>query len=442
VTQTLPAARSARRVPSSGPVGPARLLAGWHATRTPASLRDHVARYGELADAPHRGSSALIAELESGGLAGRGGAGFPTHRKLRAVRSGGRPVVVVNGMEGEPLSAKDRLLLSVAPHLVLDGAVLAAGAIAAAEVHVCVPRGHRSSRAALESAIAERERRSPDRARIRVWELPPRYVAGEETAVIGWLNGKDAKPTTTPPRPFERGVRGRPTLVQNVETLAHVALIARFGASWFRSEGTTAEPGTLLLNVTRPEQRVAVLETASGTPIGQIVSACRLPDEPQAVLVGGYFGSWFTFEDAARLPLTQGDLRAVGGALGAGILAMLPPQGCGLCETARVARYLAAQSARQCGPCTLGLPAVARDLALLCHGRDPEARSRALRRMGQIEGRGACRHPDGAIRLIRSALRVFAEHVDWHERHGPCPAMHRTPMLAVESPTSPNEAWR
>jgi NADH:ubiquinone oxidoreductase subunit F (NADH-binding) len=142
------------------------------------------------------------------------------------------------------------------------------------------------------------------------------------------------------------------------------------------------------------------------------------------------------------MPLTQGDLRAAGGALGAGILAVLPPEACGLCETARVARYLAGQSARQCGPCEHGLPAVARDLALLCHGRDPSARARALERMRVIQGRGACRHPDGAIRLVRSALDVFAEHVGWHERHGPCAGMYRTPLLPAGTRADEDEGWR
>jgi NADH:ubiquinone oxidoreductase subunit F (NADH-binding) len=430
------------RARRSVPHGVPRLLAGWHDERTPATLERHVARYGSLADSPHSAAD-VIGEIQRSGLSGRGGAGFPTHRKLRATLAGRRrPVVIANGMEGEPASAKDRFLLSVAPHLVLDGAAVAATAIGADRVHICVPRGARSSLAPIERAIGERLRAGGDRIGFEVNALPARYVAGEETSLVNWLNGGPAKPTTTPPRPFERGVRGRPTLVQNVETLAHLALIARFGADWFRREGTEDEPGSLLLSITRAEQKIAVFETALGTTIGTIVSACRLEAPPQAVLVGGYFGAWISFEGAERLPLTQAHLRAAGGALGAGILALLPAAACGLCETARVARYLAWQSAHQCGPCELGLPAVARDLALLCHGRDADARTRALHRMRQIEGRGACRHPDGTVRLIRSALEVFSEHVGWHERHGPCPGMERTPLLPAHGRADAEEPWR
>jgi NADH:ubiquinone oxidoreductase subunit F (NADH-binding) len=430
VTSTVDAPARHRTPRHAPPSGLPRLLAGWYEERRPAALVDHIARYGEVPRATASRSTALIDEIERSGLTGRGGAGFPTHRKLRAVRAQGRrPILVANGMEGEPASAKDRLLLSVAPHLVLDGAELAAAAVGAEEIHVCVPRGPSSPLASLEDALDERARASHPRARVSLWGLPARYVAGEETSVVNWLNGGPAKPTTTPPRPFERGVRGRPTLVQNVETLAHLALIARYGAAWFRHEGTREDPGSLLLSVSRPEARLAIHETALGTTIGQVANACRLEHEIQAVLVGGYFGTWVPWSEAIGLPLTHGHLQAAGGALGAGILAFLPVAACGLCETARIARYLAGQSARQCGPCQHGLPAVANDLALICHGKDATARERAARRMRQIEGRGACRHPDGTVRLVRSALRTFSEHVAWHERHGPCSAMHRPPLL-------------
>jgi NADH:ubiquinone oxidoreductase subunit F (NADH-binding) len=430
VTSAVDAPTQRRPTRQARPNGLPRLLAGWYEQRRPAALDDHIARYGELPQATGSRSTALIDEIERAGLTGRGGAGFPTHRKLRAVRAQGRkPILVANGMEGEPASAKDRLLLSVAPHLVLDGAELAAQAIGADEIHVCVPRGPSSPLASLEHALDERAGAGRRRAPVSVWGLPARYVAGEETAVVNWLNGGPAKPTTTPPRPFERGVRGRPTLVQNVETLAHLALIARYGAAWFRHEGTRDDPGSVLLSVSRPKARLAIHETAFGTTIGQVAAASRLEQEIQAVLVGGYFGTWLPWSEAIDLPLTHGHLRAAGGALGAGILAFLPVAACGLCETARIARYLAGQSARQCGPCQHGLPAVANDLALICHGKDATARERASRRMRQIEGRGACRHPDGMVRLVRSALGTFSEHVAWHERHGPCSGMHRTPLL-------------
>ena len=214
----------------SGPTGLPRLLAAPCATHA-----EHLARCGRaVREGPLHGRGergALIREVEASGLRGRGGGAFPTGRKLRAVADGGRsPVVVANGAEGEPASHKDSVLMRRSPHLVVDGAVVAARAVGAEAIHFVVDRADTLARDALGRAIAER---TADMARPDAWrlvELPSRYVAGEESALVNFVNGNDARPVTVPPRPYERGVRGRPTLVQNVETLADVALIARYAA--------------------------------------------------------------------------------------------------------------------------------------------------------------------------------------------------------------------
>ena len=259
---------------------------------------------------------------------------------------------------------------------------------------------------------------------IRLELAPSRYVAGEETALIHWLNGGDAKPTTTPPRPFERGVGGRPTLVDNVETLAHVALIARFGAGWFRGLGTENEPGTVLLTVSGHAPRGGVYEVPSGTPLSSVLEAAGTGlDEVGAVLVGGYFGTWLDPATAATVSMSHESLRAAGGSLGCGVVFALPRNRCGLAETARVARWLAGENAGQCGPCVNGLPAIADALDHLASGtRHAQwARGRLKQLFGEVEGRGACRHPDGAVRLVRSALQVFAADVEAHAHGRACP---------------------
>jgi len=235
------------------PSGVARLLE----PRGDTGLAAHVGRYGSL---PARVD--LVGELERSGLRGRGGAAFPTAVKLAAVAGRRRPVVVANGTEGEPLSAKDKTILATAPHLVLDGLVLAARAVGAREAVVCVGRRAGRVRAAVEAAVAERALSGRDGVEITVAVTPDRYVVGEETALVHWLNGGDAKPTTTPPRPFERGVAGRPTLVQNVETLAHVALIGRFGAGWYRGVGTADDPGSTLVTIGGAVERPGMYEVA------------------------------------------------------------------------------------------------------------------------------------------------------------------------------------
>jgi hypothetical protein len=214
----------------------------------PVALAAHLERHGRL-PALRGESAALLAAVERSGLRGRGGAGFPTHRKLRAVAAGRAPVVVANGVEGEPASHKDALLMRANPQLVLDGAITAAAAVGAKQIVIAVGRGAASARASMAAAIDERAR-AGGREQFELVAVPERFVAGEESALVNWLNGGPAKPTFVPPRPFERGVRGRPTLVQNVETLANLALIARAGAatgsaSRYRrcSSGAISEPG-------------------------------------------------------------------------------------------------------------------------------------------------------------------------------------------------------
>src|SRR5207245_1490257 len=197
-------------------------------------LSAHLQRLGPM---PTLSSSALIAELEASGLLGRGGAGFPVGRKWRAVaeRAGGGAVVLANGAEGEPLSHKDRSLMAARPQLVIDGALLAAGAVNADDIIIYIGAEHRAADAALRAALGERP--TDIRGRVRIVQAPVGYVAGEESAAVNFINAGDARPTTTPPRPFERGVRGRPTLLQNVESLALAALIARRGAAWYQNLG-------------------------------------------------------------------------------------------------------------------------------------------------------------------------------------------------------------
>jgi NADH:ubiquinone oxidoreductase subunit F (NADH-binding) len=258
-------------------------------------------------------------------------------------------------------------------------------------------------------------------------------VASEQTAIVQHINGGPGLPTFAPPRTHERGVGGRPTAVNNVETLAHLALIARFGHTWFRETGTPAAPGTTLVTVSGAIARPGVYEIELGTPIGQVLMRAGGPAErPQAVLVGGYFGTWLPAEVAWPVPMSHPGLRSVGGAMGAGILITLPETSCGLTETARVVRYLAAEGAGQCGPCIFGLPALADALAdLAFHGGRGDAVDRIAGLIPLIEGRGACRHPDGATQLAASALAAFSEDAHWHDRVGPCSGVREPPLLPV-----------
>jgi len=369
---------------------------------------------------PRRRRKELFAEIEASGLTGRGGAAFSTARKLAAVARAGNPLVVANGTEGEPASWKDKVLLTENPHLVIDGAIVAARIVGAREIVFAVGRANRTVRKRLVHALEERS----DGIRAVIETVPDRFVAGEESAVVNMLNGGPAKPTTR--KPFESGV-----LVQNVETLANLGLIARYGASWFRGRGTPEEPGTALVTVLGAVRRPGVAEVELGTPMRDVLQRFGgLSAIPHALLVGGYFGTWVRAQDVLELPLTNAALKTLGASLGARTMVVLSPDACGLAESIRIARYLANESAGQCGPCLFGVAAMADALERL----DVER----LRRLApQVADRGACAHPTGATRFVASAVDVFGDEIARH-RAGRCSGHTDPPVL----PLGASREWR
>lgn len=349
--------------------------------------------YRDVADLP--------ALLTAADLRGRGGAGFPVARKLRAVleRPGPR-VVVANGEEGEPASVKDRYLMLHRPHLVLDGLRLLARETAA-------------SRAIAYVSDAEVERtlhRAVDETQVlwdvpvEVFRVPHTYVAGEESALVRAIDGGPALPTSKPPRPFEKGVGGAPTLVQNVETLAHVALLA-------------VDPSagdTFLSTLTGAGTTPSLVEVPFGVRLGELV-----PAGLRGVLAGGLFGGLVA--DPWHLPLEYDAFRSVGSGLGCGSFALLGPDDCPVDAAADAVTYLAAESARQCGVCinaTAGMAEVLGGLRLGATTRDDVARMAGWTE--KVPGRGACALVDAAARMARSLLREFPDEVAAHLAH-PCP---------------------
>jgi len=404
-----------------------------------------LAQYGPLPVVHSRAQRAqLIDAVERSGLRGRGGAGFPTGRKLRAVADKGRRnVVVANAAESEPASFKDAILLTRAPHLVLDGAVIAANAVRADTVYLVIERRDPAVHAAVFDAIAARTHAAHDPVRIDIVTIPSRYVAGEESAAVNFINTGIAKPTFVPPRPFERGVRGRPTLVQNVETLANVALIARYGADWFRTVGTREEPGSFLVTLTGAVAQPGVYEFPVGTPAVTVLGAAHTPlDNVGAMLVGGYFGNWLPPSALPALRLTHASLREAGGTLGSGVIGVLADRSCGIAETARIARYLAEESAEQCGPCIYGVRALADAMDALARGATARDTVPNLRRwLDDVAHRGACHLPDGAVGLVASSLRVFADDVEAHSVHGRCIHPDSRAVLPIPDDATRDRSW-
>lgn len=362
-------------------------------------------RLPELVD-PHW----LDQQVRTVASTGRGGAHFPVAAKWAAARAASETgwTLVANGAEGEPASGKDATLLQLRPHLILDGAQLAAAMIGARRIVIWLAEQAPLSARSVQLAIAERASWPGPRPEIVV--TTERYLSGESSAIIRAVQGGPVLPRTT----FEPGrswVGGPPVLVQNVETLARIGLLARTGAEFH-------EP-TSLITVTDRHRRF-VVEAPGPERFGELFSRVGVP-APQAVLLGGYGGEWVPWAELAGLRVDPPALRASGHSLGAGVLLALPQGECGLRATAPIAAWLAGESAGQCGPCRFGLPAIA-DLTTRLAGRPRRRDLERLRELlGLVDGRGACRLPDGAVRMLRSALGTFAAEVELH-RLGWCTA--------------------
>jgi NADH:ubiquinone oxidoreductase subunit F (NADH-binding) len=402
-----------RPVTSAPPVwsvGAPRLLRGLDRAER-LDLAAHIAVHGPL---PPIDLDRLLAHLEAGRIAGRGGAGFPFATKLRALASGRRHIVV-NGSESEPASNKDRTLLRRTPHLVLDGALATAQATGAQRVTIAVH--DEAAAAGIRAAVAERS----DARAVRVRQIAGGFVSGEARAVVRALAGGPAIPTGRRTPPTVDGI-----FVGNVESFAQLAVLLRLGAHRFAETGTQAEPGTMLLTVGGAVARPGVVEIPIGTPLGIVLGAAGATVRPQAVVIGGYHGSWHAAIPEIRL--SREGLAAAGGTLGAGVVLVLDEHTCALGELALVAGWLAAESAKQCGPCRFGLPTLAADVAAIASGR--RALAAAFGHARAVDGRGACAHPDGVARFVTSGLHLLHAETDLHLERGGCgrPALGQLPI--------------
>jgi NADH:ubiquinone oxidoreductase subunit F (NADH-binding) len=362
----------------------------------------------------------LLGEVDLSGLLGRGGAAFPLAVKVRAVRDNGRrcggAVIVANGEEGEPASIKDRWLLRHRPHLVLDGMRLAARMVGAAHAHVYV--SDRPAAEAIETALAEVDGDVFTGLTITVLTVEPTYVAGEETAAVRVLNGGPAKPTDKPPRPFEEGVAGLPTLVSNVETLANLPFLVRHGAQVFREHGTSMSPGTFLATITGAARPPALYEIPHGVAFTDLLRLHGVPaDQVSGVLMGGYFAGLVN-TDILDATLDHESLRRLNSGLGCGAIAILT-EDCPVAVAASVMAYYDRENASQCGSCFNGTAAMSAVTEALRDGLATDEDLARLERWSVVlRGRGACATLDGACNVAASLLVQFPQLVARHLENG------------------------
>lgn len=393
--------------------GTARILAGTSSGRL--DLSKHREVHGQMRpyDA-HR----LADATDMAKLLGRGGAAFPVARKLRVVPAGRDTHVLANGSEGEPASHKDRVVMRLAPHLVLDGVVTVARALETERVSIVVQD------ADAFTSLADAMRERSDTRTVRLVRHQHGFVGGEVRSVIRALSNGPATPPGRRVLPTEHGIDGRATFASNIETFAQIALLVGLGVDKYTSVGGSDEPGTTLVTMLGDVPHPGVVEIPTGMPLAALIGADSGP-----VLVGGYHGTWI--REPSDLVVSRPALRAAGVPLNAGVIARLPTDGCHLGEVAKVADWLAAESAGQCGPCFFGLPALATSLHRLFAGEP--AREVAQQQARLLPGRGACAHPDGASGFVASALDALTEDIARHQGQGRC----GRPILGV-LPTSSN----
>jgi NADH-quinone oxidoreductase subunit F len=356
---------------------------------------------------------ALLERLAASGLRGRGGGWFEASRKWRAVRAeGGKPVVVANGAEGEPGSFKDRYVMQRRPADVVAGLALAARAVGAGEAVVFLKGSFDGPAAALSEAIASA---ALDGLSVEVRRGDDGYVTGEETALLEALEGRRPWPRPKPPLPAAVGYRGRPTLVQNVETLARVpAAIADPGA--YRGSETT------LVTLWGDVQRPGVYEVALGTPLRRVIEEHGGPtEEVGLVFPGGPAGAPLGAE-GLDVPLDPEALRARGTALGTGAVLVVGAAACPLAVAASVAGFFERENCGQCPPCAVGTASLARILRAVEAGG---SRPRDLRDLHEVSGfmtgHGYCAHCRVAAAVASAMARGFEEAVDAHVSGGSCP---------------------
>lgn len=374
---------------------------------------DYAAYTGAGGYRPLADAADLLAQTELSGLLGRGGAAFPLGTKLRTVHAARTDTVVVaNGEEGEPASIKDRWLLRNRPHLVLDGLRLAAAVAGASRAYVYV-----SDQQAATSVAAALGELPPDAfgaTAVSVVTVDPGYVAGEETAAVRRINGGPAKPTDKPPRPFEEGVHGLPTMVSNVETLANLPFIQAHGGQAFRSVGTPASPGTFLATVTAAGRPTALYEIPYGAAFSDLLEVYGLsPDAVTGALMGGYFAGLVN-TDILHTTLDHESVRRLGSGLGCGAISLLTDE-CPLAVAASVLAYFDRENAGQCGSCFNGTAAMSAVTSALRDGAATEEDVTRLERWSVVlRGRGACGTLDGATNIAASLLRQFPQAVQRH----------------------------
>jgi len=366
----------------------------------------------------------VIEEVKRSGLRGRGGAGFPTGLKWSFMpKDGQQHYLICNADESEPGSFKDRYILEDVPHLLIEGMILAGYAIRATVGYIYVRGEYRRAADRLEAAIAEARARgylgqnlfgtgfSFD---LHVHRGAGAYICGEETALMNSLEGLRANPRLKPPFPAQSGLWGKPTTINNVETLAAVVPILERGADWFAQMGTEGSKGMKLYQVSGPVKRPGVYELPMGTTFRELIYEwAGGPLEPiQALIPGGSSTPPLPFsEEVLDTPMSYEHLQAQGSMLGTGGVILIPERVSMVDAMWNVTRFYAHESCGKCTPCREGVAGFMVNLfATIGKGEGEERDVETLEALlPLIEGRSFCPLADAAVWPVKGSLRHFKD---------------------------------
>ena len=379
----------------------------------------------------------IIRQITDAGLRGRGGAGFPTGKKWSFTREAPEQprYLVLNGGEDEPGSKKDRVLMENLPHLVIEGVILAAYAIGAVKAYLYINANYQAATKSITDALAEAKSSgcwghdllgSGFNLDIEMVPAPHNYVAGEDTAVLEVIEGKNPLPRQKPPFPVTVGLFGKPTSVNNVETLANVAPILLRGPDGYRKFGTPDSPGTMIFSLSNDVSCPGVYELPFGTPLRYLIENCgggmKEGKKIKAVMPAAPSSAYLSL-DKLDTPLEPNAMRAAGSALGCGVVRLVGEGTCIVEEVLRIADFFTAESCGQCPACRMETNTLSMLIKKVQQGQGGQP---ILEQFGKVlafnKGKGFCNLIAMPGPPIESALKLFPGDFEAHLATGKCPA--------------------
>jgi NADH:ubiquinone oxidoreductase subunit F (NADH-binding) len=401
-------------------------------------LSDYRGRggYEALARAIRMPAEDIVKQVSDAGLRGRGGAGFPTGKKWELTREAPEQTryLILNGGEDEPGSKKDRVLMENVPHLVIEGVILSAYAIGAEKAYLYINAQYETAIKRIADALSEAKSEgywgenilgSSFSLDIEIVPAPHNYVAGEDTAVIEVIEGKKAWPREKPPFPVTVGLFGKPTSVNNVETLANVAPILLHGADWYRKFGTAESPGTMIFALDEDVNRPGVYELEFGTPLRYLIEECggglKSGKKIKAVMPASPSCA-FLPPEKIDTPLDHNSMREAGAGIGCGVIRLVGEGECIVEEVLGIAEFFATESCGQCPACRMETSTLAMMMKKVQQGQGGKP---ILEQFGKIlafnKGKGFCNLINMPGPPIESALKLFPGDFEAHLTTGKCP---------------------